>query len=120
MYYAYISSNGKGMYNMKDIQNAIYSIVEARGKECYCILCHAIDVAIDHQPNMPKMHFICNEVRKRTGKRTNEAVSRALNRAAKDIWQNGRRRELRAYWIEEPPTAKELICLLYTSDAADE
>ena len=34
MYYAYISSNGKGMYNMKDIQNAIYSIVEARGKEC--------------------------------------------------------------------------------------
>lgn len=72
---------------MKDIQNAIYSIVEARGKECYCILCHAIDVAIDHQPNMPKMHFICNEVRKRTGKRTNEAVSRALNRAAKDIWQ---------------------------------
>lgn len=32
MYYAYISSNGKGMYNMKDIQNAIYSIVEARGK----------------------------------------------------------------------------------------
>ena len=36
----------------------------------------------------------------------------ALNRAAKDIWQNGRRRELRAYWIEEPPTAKELISLI--------
>ena len=119
MYYAYISSNGKGMYNMKDIQNAIYSIVEARGKECYCILCHAIDVAIDHQPNMPKMHFICNEVRKRTGKRTNEAVSRAVNRAAKDICQNGRRRELRAYWIEEPPTAKELISLISAKLWAD-
>ena len=119
MYYAYISSNGKGMYNMKDVQNAIYSIVETRGKECYCILCHAIDVAIDHQPNMPKMHLICNEVRKRTGKRTNEAVSRALNRAAKDIWQNGRRRELRAYWIEDPPTAKELISLISAKHWAD-
>ena len=41
---------------MKDVQNAIYSIVETRGKECYCILCHAIDVAIEHQPTMPKMH----------------------------------------------------------------
>ena len=97
---------------MKDVQNAVYSIVETRGKECYCILCHAIDVAIEHQPNMPRMQVICNEVRIRTGKRTNEAVSRALNRAAKDIWQNGRRRELRAYWIEEPPTAKELISLI--------
>ena len=72
---------------MKDVQNAIYSIIETRGKECYCILCHAIDIAIDHQPNMPKMKFICDEVRMRTGKRTSEAVSRALNRAAKDIWQ---------------------------------
>ena len=70
---------------MKDVQNAVYSIVETRGKECYCILCHAIDVAIEHQPNMPRMQVICNEVRIRTGKRTNEAVSRALNRAAKDI-----------------------------------
>ena len=39
---------------MKDVQNAIYSIVETRGKECYCILCHAIAVAIEHQPTMPK------------------------------------------------------------------
>ena len=59
------------MYNMKDVQNAIYSIVETRGKECYCILCHAIDVAIEHQPTMPKMQTICNEVRIRTGKKTN-------------------------------------------------
>ena len=95
MYYTDISSDGKGMYDMKDVQNAVYSSVETRGKECYCILCHAIDVAIEHQPNMPKMQVICNEVRIRTGKRTNEASSRALNRAAKDIWQNGRRRELR-------------------------
>ena len=104
---------------MKDVQNAVYSIVETRGKECYCILCHAIDVAIEHQPNMPRMQVICNEVRIRTGKRTNEAISRALNRAAKDIWQNGRRRELRAYWIEEPPTAKELISLISAKLWAD-
>lgn len=107
------------MYNMKDVQNAIYSIVETRGKECYCILCHAIEVAIEHQPTMPKMQTICNEVRIRTGKKTNGAVSRALNRAAKDIWQNGRRRELRAYWIEEPPTAKELISLISAKLWAD-
>ena len=62
---------------------------------------------------------ICNEVRIRTGKKTNGAVSRALNRAAKDIWQNGRRRELRAYWIEEPPTAKELISLISAKLWAD-
>ena len=73
----------------------------------------------DVHVGMPKMHFICNEVRKRTGKRTNEAVSRALNRAAKDIWQNGRRRELRAYWIEDPPTAKELISLISAKLWAD-
>lgn len=119
MYYTDISSDGKGMYDMKDVQNAVYSIVEIRGKECYCILCHAIDVAIEHQPNMPKMQVICNEVRIRTGKRTNEAISRALNRAAKDIWQNGRRRELRAYWIEDPPTAKELISLISAKLWAD-
>ena len=53
---------------MKDVQNAIYSIVETRGKECYCILCHAIDIAVEHQPNMPQMQFICNEVCKRTQK----------------------------------------------------
>ena len=41
------------------------------------------------------------------------------NRAAKDIWQNGRRRELRAYWIEEPPTAKELISLISAKLWAD-
>ena len=119
MYYTDISSDGKEMYDMKDVQNAVYSIVEIHGKECYCILCHAIDVAIEHQPNMPKMQVICNEVRIRTGKRTNEAVSRALNRAAKDIWQNGRRRELRAYWIEDPPTAKELISLISAKLWAD-
>ena len=36
MYYAYISSNGKGMYNMKDVQNAISThkyISELLGKE---------------------------------------------------------------------------------------
>lgn len=104
---------------MKDVQNAIYSIVETRGKECYCILCHAIDIAIEYQPNVPKMQFICNEVRRRTGKRTNAAVSKALNRAAKDIWMNGRRRDLCAYWIEEPPTAKELITLMSAKLWAD-
>ena len=34
MYYTGISSDGKGMYDMKDVQNAVYSIVETRGKEC--------------------------------------------------------------------------------------
>ena len=97
---------------MKDVQNAIYSIVETRGKECYCILCHAIDIAIAHQPNMPQMQFICLEICKRTGKRTTAAVAKALDRAAKDIWQNGNREALHQCWIEEPPTAKELICLI--------
>ena len=63
---------------MKDVQNAIYSIVETRGKECYCILCHAIDIAIAHQPNMPQMQFICHEICTRTGKRTTAAVAKAL------------------------------------------
>ena len=105
---------------MKEVQNAIYSIVEKRGKECYCILCHAIDIAIEHQPNMPQMQFICNEVCKRTKKRTAAAVSKALNRATKDIWQNGRRDMLRCYWIEEAPTAKELICLISAKLWADQ
>lgn len=97
---------------MIDVQNAVYSIVETRGRECYCILCHAIDIAIEHQPNMPQMQVLCDEVCARTGKRTASAVSKALNRAAKDIWQNGKRDRLRDYWIEEAPTAKELICLI--------
>ena len=45
-------------------------------------------------------------------KRTTAAVAKALDRAAKDIWQNGDREALHQYWIEEPPTAKELICLI--------
>lgn len=99
---------GKECVAMKDVQNAIFSIVETRGKECYCILCHAIDIAIEYQPNMPQMKSICIEVCKRTP----AAISRALNRASKDIWQNGKRELLRSYWIEDAPTAKELISLV--------
>lgn len=97
---------------MQEIQNAVYSLVGTRGKECYCLLCHAIDIAIAHQPNMPQMKYICEEICKRTGKRTTTAVSRALDRAAKDIWQYGKREALHTYWIEEQPTAKELIYLI--------
>ena len=75
-------------------------------------LCHAIDIAIAHQPNMPQMQFICHEICRRTGKRTTAAVAKALDRAAKDIWQNGNREALHQYWIEDPPNAKELICLI--------
>ena len=97
---------------MTDVQNAIYSIVETRGKECYCILCHAIDIAIEHQPDILRMQVLCDEVCMRTGKRTTSAVSKALNRAATDIWQNGKRDKLREYWIEDAPTAKELVLLI--------
>ena len=104
---------------MKDVQNAISSIVETRGKECYCILRHAIDIAIAHQRNVPQMQFICHEICRRTGKRTTAAVSKALDRAAKDIWQNRNHEALHQYWIEEPPTAKELICLVSAKLWAD-
>lgn len=104
---------------MTDVQNAIYSIVETRGKECYGILCHAIDIAIEHQPNMPQMQVLCSEVCARTGKQSVSTVSKALNRAAKDIWQNGKRDRFRDYWIEDAPTAKELICLISAKLWAD-
>ncbi|MFR5760768.1 MAG: hypothetical protein ACLUFI_03495 [Oscillospiraceae bacterium] len=53
-------------------------------------------------------------------KRTAAAVSKALNRATKDIWQNGKRDMLRHYWIDEAPTAKELICLISAKLWADQ
>ena len=82
-------------------------------------LCHAIDIAIEHQPDILRMQVLCDEVCMRTGKRTASAVSKALNRAAKDIWQNGKRDKLREYWIEDAPTAKELVLLISSKLWAD-
>lgn len=97
---------------MKEIQNAVYSLVSTRGKECYVLLCHAIDIALEHQPNMPQMQTICREVCKRAGKESPMTVAKALDRAAKDIWLHGKRAALHEYWIDEAPTAKELVYLI--------
>lgn len=99
---------------MKEVQNAVYSLVSTRGKGCYVILCHAVDIALAYQPDMPQMRTIYQEICLRTKKHTPSAVAKALDRAAKDIWLHGKREALHEYWIEEAATAKELVCLIST------
>ena len=100
---------------MKEIKKLVTEISGRRGKECYFILCCAVEAALLNQPNEPPMKYICAAVRERTEKKSDRAVSKALSRAVDDIWENGDRKRLEQIYarpILEKPAPRDMVLVL--------
>ncbi len=100
------------MIPVKEIQNAIQSMGGHQGQECYWLLCLAVYEAWKEQPRMPQMKEIWAAVKKEAQKETTTAVSKALERAVADLWENGDRKVLGTYqrsWEYEKPSPKDFI-----------
>lgn len=97
---------------MKKIQEAVLAMGGHQGKECYSLMCMAIEEALRQQPLMPKMKELTEAVRKKAHKKMATAVSKALERAVADLWQYGDLEVLGRYqhsWKYERPYPKEFI-----------
>ena len=98
---------------MREIKEIIARVGGHRNRECYAILSYAVEAAWSYQPQEPKMETIEADVVQMLEHRKGvAAVSRALSRAAADIWEYGDRRALKQIWggpLREQPTPKELV-----------
>lgn len=100
------------MIPVKNIQNVILEMGGHQGREGYDLLCMAIFVARKQQPIMPQMKEIWSEVKRMANKETTKAVSKALERAVADLWEDGYREVLSSYqrsWEYDRPAPKEFI-----------
>ena len=96
---------------MKEIKKIVTQISGRRNKSCYADLCYAVDVARRYQPQEPPMSVILSET-KATAEKSELALSKALSRAAKDIWEYGDCQELEKIYdrqVTEQPTPRELV-----------
>ena len=99
---------------MKDVRSTVMQLSGHWGNEYYHILCLAVEAARNLPPDDFQMKRVWSEVKNQSGKST-AAISRALSRAAVDIWQRGNREKLSEIFgktLQTPPTAKELVCAL--------
>lgn len=97
---------------MDEIKSVVSCISGHRSQKCYEVLFFAVWVACEHQPREPSMNFIVAETCKLLGGRSSKASSKALSRAARDIWDFGDRRELEKIYgrpVPSPPTPRELV-----------
>ena len=100
---------------MKEIKKLVTELSGHRGRECYYILCLAVEVVLDSQPDEPQMKQVWTEVRSRSGKNSPKTVSRALSRAVDDIWEHGARGKLCEIFgrpVEEKPSPKDVVLVL--------
>lgn len=97
-------------------QQALHSIRGRHHLSCYDIMEHAVDLAVESYPAKPSMKVIGREVAHRADKPLSpSAVSRAMSRAAQDIWDNGSRENLTKIYghpLREQPTAQSVIYTL--------
>lgn len=83
---------------------------------CYPVLVCSVEVAYEYFPKQPRMNIITVEVIARTGM-TKATVSKALSRAAMDVWDYGNRKALEEVYghplpPDGKPTPRELILKL--------
>ena len=99
---------------MKDIRETVRSLAGRWSNKCYAVLCLAVETALE----LPRDELQLKEVLLAVSKQnshTPEANSRALARAAQDIWERGDHaflEEIFARKLENAPSAKELLCML--------
>ncbi len=100
---------------MVEVKKLVTEVSGRRGNECYYIFCLAVEVALNRQPEEPKMKSICTEVQKILGKKSNDSVSKALSRAVEDIWEHGNIERLQQIFgrpVLEKPTPKDVITVM--------
>ena len=101
---------------MNKIRQTIRSISGHNNQMCYIELQYAVQIVLERLPEYPQMKEIQREVIRRTGKKaTPDAVSKAISRAARDIWDYGDRSQLeqifhRPLW--EQPSPKSMVFTL--------
>ena len=99
---------------MKDVRSTVMQLSGRWGNKCYVVLCCAVEAALEMPRDDVQMKSVLLAVSKRNG-RSPEANSRALSRAAHDIWERGNRELLTEIFgrrLEEAPTSKELLYVL--------
>ena len=97
---------------MRSVRQVVTELSGRRNKECYYILCCAVESAVRHAPKEPPMKTILADVSEMTGKENTRSISKALSRAVDDIWEYGDRKKLEEIYgrpIAERPTPKELV-----------
>ena len=75
---------------MKDVRSTVMQLSGRWGNTCYNMLCLAVEAAKGLPREEFQMKRIWSAVREATGK-SPETISRALTRAATDIWERGNR-----------------------------
>ena len=92
---------------------ALLSISGRRNLTCYDALRHGIDISLEHHPTQLQMKVLEREVALRMDKDLKpSSASRAMSRAALDIWDHGCRRNLEEIYghpLRERPTAQSII-----------
>lgn len=97
--------------NMKKIKELVSLISGNRTRECYYILCLAVNIALSYQPSEPQMKLLCMEVGKKSGK-TALSIEKSVSRVTDDIWNNGNRDNLNRLFnnkLLKKPKPKNLI-----------
>ena len=99
---------------MKDVRMTVMQLSGRWGNRCYIVLCLAVDAALELPRDDMQMKSVLLAVSKQNG-RSPEANSRALSRAAHDIWDRGNRELLTEIFgrkLDRAPTSKELLYVL--------
>ena len=99
---------------MKDIRSTVMQLSGRWGNTCYATLCLAVEAALDLPYGDVQMKHLWSAIHERTGK-SPQAISRALARAAADVWERGNQELLEAIFartLKKAPTAKELVFTL--------
>lgn len=99
---------------MKDVRSTVMQLSGRWGNTCYNMLCLAVEAARGLPREEFQMKRVWSAVREATGK-SPETISRALTRAATDIWERGNRELLMAIFartLTKAPTAKALVYTL--------
>ena len=99
---------------MKDVRSTVMQLSGRWGNTCYNMLCLAVEAAKGLPREEFQMKRVWSAVREATGK-SPESISRALARAAADIWERGNRELLMVIFartLTKAPTAKALVYAL--------
>ena len=80
---------------MKDIRSTVMQLSGRWGNTCYATLCLAVEAALDLPYGDVQMKHLWSAIHERTGK-SPQAISRALARAAADVWERGNQELLEA------------------------
>ena len=99
---------------MKDIRETVRHLAGRWSNKCYAVLCLAVEAALELPCDDLQLKEVLLAASKQNG-HTPEANSRALARAAQDIWERGDHAFLTEIFgrdLGKAPSSKELLCML--------